>query len=359
MRRAILVGATLLCGMGPAPAAPDDVPARPADAPRVERNEKVRRAVERGLAYLASTQNPDGSWTAKIGYKLNSDYRVDRIGSDVGVSGLAGMAFVANGHLPGRGRYGPVVERAVDYLLSRVDESGYVSDNGSRMYSHAFAGLFLAEVYGMTHRADLKPKLSRVVHLLVEAQKFNRHGGWRYDPVSQDADLSLTVCQLQLLRAAQNAGVAVPKETIQTALRYVQRCKSSLPNNEDSTVFLYQDGQQSRYSFALTAAGIVSLNSAGVYSGPDLRQAVESLFRMADEQQYGSFSYFYGHYYAVQAFYQQGTYWERYYGPLRDKILRHQRDDGAWHDVVDDNYASAMATLILSIPNGYLPIFQR
>ena len=33
-----------------------------------------KEAVERGLAWLASQQNPDGSWSAKIGYNLNNDY---------------------------------------------------------------------------------------------------------------------------------------------------------------------------------------------------------------------------------------------------------------------------------------------
>ena len=61
-----------------------------------------KAAVEKGLRYLARTQRPDGSWFCKIGYKLNYEYRPTGEGSHVGVTALAGMAFLANGHLPGR-----------------------------------------------------------------------------------------------------------------------------------------------------------------------------------------------------------------------------------------------------------------
>ena len=207
---------------------PDDVPAqRPAELLRqVGLTPRAQEAVRSGLEWLARTQNPDGSWSAWVGYKLNTDYRKERHAPEVGVSGLAGIAFLANGHVPGRGRYGQAVTKAVDYVAGRVEPSGFITDNESRMYSHAFAGLFLAEVYGQTHRADLRERLGRVVKLLTAAQAHNEHGGWRYDPASRDADISLTVCQLQLLRAALNAGITVPKSVIDKAVEYVLTCRS-------------------------------------------------------------------------------------------------------------------------------------
>ena len=83
--------------------------------------EEQRVAVERGLAWLASKQQSDGSWYGKVGYKLNSDYRETDEGGHVGVTSLACMAFLASGHLPGRGQYGEVVERGLDFVHDFTD----------------------------------------------------------------------------------------------------------------------------------------------------------------------------------------------------------------------------------------------
>ncbi len=71
--------------------------------------------------------------------------------------------------------------------------------------------------------------------------------------------------------------------------------------------------------------------------------------------------YFYGHYYAVQAMYTAGgTYWKEWYPAIRDALVSSQDPaDGSWHDHVDQHYATAMACLILQVPNNYLPILQK
>ena len=48
-------------------------------------------AVERGLEWLAANQQPDGSWTGKVGYKLNNGYEVwNHNAGHLGVTSLAG-----------------------------------------------------------------------------------------------------------------------------------------------------------------------------------------------------------------------------------------------------------------------------
>ena len=63
--------------------------------------------------------------------------------------------------------------------------------------------------------AELREKLSLAVKLIVNSQ--NNEGGWRYYPKKDDADISVTVCQVMALRAAHNAGMLVPKKTIERA----------------------------------------------------------------------------------------------------------------------------------------------
>ena len=131
------------------------------------------RAVEKGLQYLAAHQLADGHW-ASGGYT-----------GDVAITGLSLLAFLAAGHQPGRGRYGLVLNEAVDFLAKSVRMNGQfgatglvrsdpsAGQSGQPMYGHGFATLALAEVYGMTHRRDLKPKVEAAIHLIEDTQNID------------------------------------------------------------------------------------------------------------------------------------------------------------------------------------------
>src|SRR5690606_37168691 len=153
------------------------------------------KAIARGLAALASRQADDGSFGSG-GYSRN-----------VAVCALAGMAFLAGGNTPDRGRYGLNVERSIDFILANMQESGFITVAGATshgpMYGHGFATLFLAECYGMTTRRNLRESLSKAVNLIVNTQ--NSQGGWRYQPQRRDADISVTIAEVMALRAARNA----------------------------------------------------------------------------------------------------------------------------------------------------------
>ena len=133
------------------------------------RDAAVDRAVARGLRVLARNQEANGAWTAIIGRKVHMSYRGE-IGHHVGVTALACMSFMAGGSLPGRGPYGGNVARGLDFILANTLEDGFISAHGSRMYSHGFATLFLAEVYGTTHDPRVKEKLQNAAELIVSAQ---------------------------------------------------------------------------------------------------------------------------------------------------------------------------------------------
>lgn len=337
-------------------------------------------AVERGLAWLADHQNADGSWTAKIGYKLNSEYRYteDQRGH-VGVSALAGMAFLAGGHVPGRGPYGEVVERTLDFVVSCVQEDGYITHAGSRMYSHAFATIFLAEICGMTERADVRAKLQLAADFIVHSQ--NADGGWRYEPYAPESDMSIVVCQVLALRAARNIGIRVPKSVIDKAARYVVDSavtESSLSQSgfggpfgyrNEIGSFHYQKQDGSRSSFPLTAAGVTALHGVGIYSAESIDAGVRYLMATLEpfNRQRGysaGYHYFfwYGHYYAVQAMYTAGgPAWDSYFENVRTEILRGQEESGAWPNQTGPGpaFGTACAVLILEIPYRFLPIFQR
>ncbi|HIE68672.1 MAG TPA: hypothetical protein EYP98_00125 [Planctomycetes bacterium] len=210
----------LFAGILAAPAIPQDRSLRARNETLVEITRGQVAAVENGLRWLANNQGKDGSWKADVGFKLNDRYKeTAKERGHVGVTALAGMAFLAGGNLPGRGAYGDNVDRGLNFVLSCVQEDGYITYAGTRMYSHAFATLFLAEIYGMTHREDVRIKLQKAVDFIVKSQ--NQEGGWRYVTLARESDMSIVVCQVLALRAARNIGIRVPKSTIDRAANYV------------------------------------------------------------------------------------------------------------------------------------------
>ncbi len=335
-------------------------------------------AVQRGLAWLANHQNPDGSWTAKVGYKLNNNYNyTSQNKGHVGVTSLACMAFLAGGNLPGRGVYGENVERGLDFVLSCVGDDGYITRHRTRMYSHAFATLFLAEVYGTTRREDVKQQLQRAVDFIVKSQ--NREGGWRYEPYAVESDMSIVVCQVLALRAARNIGIRVPRATVDRAARYVvesavtpqsrNRGFSHSPySGAEVGTFHYQKDDYSRSSFSLTAAGVTALHGLGIYSDEAIERGIDFLnremprFNLRYGGNKGHYFFWYGHYYGVQAMYTVGNpYWEPYFEEVRTQLLSMQRVDGSWPNRTGpgEAFGTAVGVLILEIPYRFLPIFQR
>jgi squalene cyclase len=376
-RLAAFASAALLCAAS-APAQTLDLPPPQAGANPIDITPQQARAVEQGLAWLAANQNADGSWTAKIGYKLNNDYNfTSTTNGHVGVTALACMAFLAGGNLPGRGPYGDNVERGLGFILDSVQEDGYITRHRTRMYSHAFATLFLAEVYGTTPREDVKRKLQKAVDFIVKSQ--NEEGGWRYEPYAIESDMSIVVCQVLALRAARNIGIRVPKGTVDRAARYVvdsavtsesrSRGYRQYGGGAEIGTFHYQKDVFSRSSFALTAAGVTALHGLGIYSDAAIERGIEFLNRQLPAfnreeglRKRGHYFFWYGHYYGVQAMYTVGSpYWEPYFEEVRDLLIELQNEDGSWPNKTGPGpaFGTACAVLTLEIPYRFLPIFQR
>src|SRR5260370_15240396 len=154
------------------------------------------------------------------------------------------------GNLPGRGKYGDTVTKCVKFVCDATQESVLIAADQTHghMYGDGFATLFLGEVYGMTHDDKVKEKLQMAVRLIERTQ--NKEGGWRYQPVPYDADISVTICQIMALRAARDAGIKVEKDVIDKAVEYVKKYQ-----NPDGG-FSYVTGQGSDSAVARSAARV-------------------------------------------------------------------------------------------------------
>jgi hypothetical protein len=261
------------------------------------------------------------------------------------------------GNLPNRGKYGENMNRALDFILGACQESGLIASDNSNgpMYGHGFATLFLGEIYGMTADDRVHDKLERAVRLIQRTQ--NSEGGWRYQPAPLDADISVTICQVMALRAARDAGIKVEKDVIDKAIAYVRSCQN--PDGGFSYM-AHQGGGGS--GFARSAAGVASLYYAGVFEGPDIKKGLEYLRQFGPGKNGNAANeghYYYGNYYAVQAnFLAGGDYWSTFYPAIRDELIAKQAHDGSWSGDFSEEYATAMALIIIQMPNRYLPVYN-
>ncbi len=307
----------------------------------VKMDDATKRATAKALEWLVSQQHPDGSW-GEGKYPHNT-----------AVTSFVLLAFMAQGHLPGQGFYGPEVAKGARFLVTSARQDGYlVGTRGGNMYCHGMATLALAELWGMTGDLEIKPVLEKAVELIVRCQA--REGGWRYEPNPSGADISVTIMQVMALRAAKNGGLHVPDSTLKRAIDYINRC-----HDERSGGYTYQPGSREP-GVARTAAGICVLQLSGMYDAKEIARAVEFLEKAGEEKRH----FWYGLYYTAHGMHQVGgKKWEDWYTKVRNRLLPKQNPAGFWSGLGSDDgvgqaYQTAIAVIVLSVPMNYLPIFQ-
>lgn len=312
------------------------------------------KAVRLGLEYLARTQSDDGGWHEGQGGRAYP----------TAVTALAGTAFLANGNSPTRGRYAPQVQGAIEYLNRCSTESGLITgatqDNGMPMHGHGFALMYLASAYGMETKESLRNRTKQTIDKAVALTSRGQSptGGWSYTPGNGDEG-SVTVTQVQALRAVNNSGLNVPRGTIEQAVRYIDRCSTP----EGGIAYSLGSGGPAR--LAISCAAVATLYNAGEYDAPVAKRCLEYVsqhFRAQSGWSKGGYHDYYSHLYASQAFYMSGDkYWDVYFPGARDQLLSMQdKSDGSWAgDGIGKTYGTAIALIILQLPYKYLPVYQR
>jgi len=311
---------------------------------------ETQSAIDNALKFLAREQSKDGSWRSGGGYGYYP----------CAMSALAGLALLASGSTPTRGPYAKHVRRVTRFLLSQQQPNGLIAapaEESRSMYGHGFSLLFLSQVYGMEEDTQkqqrIKQACKRAITLIARSQ--SRDGGWLYTPDSGGDEGSVTVTQVQALRGCRNAGIHVPKKTVDNAIRYIERSQSA-----DGGIRYSVRSAGSRP--ALTAAACAVLYNAGAYDSKIAERAFkyawDSCMPTGGRHQ-GHF--FYTQLYMSQACWQKGEKeWEKYYGQIQRHLISTQQGNGSWNgDHVGLVYGTAIGLLILQIPYNKLPIFSR
>ena len=311
----------------------------------------IQDCVTRGLDWLAGQQSRAGRWSANEG-----EY-------PTAMTAMSVLALTAEGSTTMQGRYAPNIRRGVNFLLAQSRPNGLIGSSSDQRYTygHGYAMLALAQILGeeedVERREEIVDVLTRAVEFTASAQ--TTAGGWGYVSAKDGNDFdegSTTITQVQGLRACRNAGIPVPKETIDRAILYIRRC-----TNPDGGV-QYSSSQGGAGRPAITAAAIACLFNAGDYDDEFVPKMLHYCARnLADVEGSAMGFWHYAHFYYAQVMYRQGgAEWDKYYRAIAARLVREADPSGAWNQgFVGSVYTTANNLVILQLEAGNLPIFQR
>jgi hypothetical protein len=346
-------------------------------------DEQTDRAVDRGIEFLLAQQDPTSGAINNPGFGP----RLAVTNSALAIMALASVGYTPTDPTP----QGRAMAAALSFVLRdghQYDPApgsrdaaknsltiGYFSGDQGRMYGHGITTLMLAEMLGMgvdeAQDRLIRERLSKAIDLIIRAQRMPKAdprciGGWRYEPTANDADLSVSVWQVMALRAAHNAGMAVPAEVIQAAIKYLKGSYASprdargLPVDLHSG-FSYQPGGGPTYSTA--AEGLLALQVCGEYTAPEVIGAGNYLL---NPRMQPNVWFYYGTYYYAQGMYQRGGEYAQVAATQTARLLLPQQSrDGAWTSNAQESreggpvLTTSLAILSLSVKYHYLPIYQR
>lgn len=344
-----------------------------ADVPTVEPR-RLDAARKGGIRWLLDNQIREGADAGS--------WACERAAYRPAVASLAGLALLANGYLPGEGEAGAAVSRTLGYVMRSADGRGYLGQGDrSGMYIHAICSLYALSCFGMQPDTELEPRLAewcrRSLDVIVEAQAVRRNaaarGGWRYTPDTTESDVSVTSWQLMVLHAARQCGFEVDASVIEEGLAYVDRgYRPEDPEVADGpAAYLYRPGVSLEPEPAVTG---VALLIRSIYGPTPMQKQVAAVRYLADHapawggRQYGGYFYF-SLFYMTQGMFHAGEgEWPAYRDAVYNVLVEHQSGDGRWPFPPDnapqsrltgDAYPTAMAVLLLSLEQQYLPMYQR
>jgi hypothetical protein len=341
---------------------------------------QTEEAIERGLAFLARFQRPDGSWSLQ-GFPEEAS-----LVTDTAATALAVLAFQGAGYTHREFQYQEVVRRGLDYLLRSQQPSGDLfvplDDESNRsvwLYSHSLASLALCEAYGMTQDPALRQPAQRAIDFIVASQD-PQWGGWRYTP-GVGTDTSVTGWMMMALKSGELAGLSVPQSSYAHIVRWLDLAQQS---PEQPHLYRYNplapDTPQQRHgrvaSRTMTAVGLLMrLYTGWRRDNPHLSRGAAYLAQylpaVGTPRDPQRDTYYW--YYATQVMaHMGGDYWQRWNARLHPLLIDSQVRDGPlagswdprgpvpdrWGPHAGRLYVTTLNLLSLEVQYRKLPLYE-
>lgn len=345
-------------------------------------NPTIIAAVEKGAKWLASVQGADGGWGQDGGESSNARQggHLESTANDVANTALAALALLRAGD-----QYRPNIERAVDFILRRVEASpadGLSITDGKQTqvqrklgpYIDTFlASMLLAQVDGtyakagnVRIRSGLEKCVAKIERNQTKDGSWNVGGGW--------APLLGTSLASRSLYEAGKKGVAVDRDVMARADGYTvknQQDRDSMARGGLGAGSGGGVGPGAGPSYGAVAASVAVSSAAGVALYQDA-QALEQLSRTPESRAKNakeiaaingklSDSRFVDGYGSIggEEFFSYlnisdglkrsgGKAWSEWHSKISQKILKMQNDDGTWagHHCITGRCAVTSAAIL-------------
>jgi hypothetical protein len=340
----------------------------------------TQQALKDGLEWLAKHQSEDGSWDVdgfmsecgKIGSTTCEG--AGEAPHDVGMTGLALLAFLGDGNTTREGEYKDVVARGIKWLKDHQDpDTGLLGEKLGHafIYNHAIATLAITEAYYFSRNPLIKRTAQDAINYITTAR--NPYSAWRYDvPPVGDNDTSVTGWMVFALRSAEDAGLKIDPEAYVGSLSWLDevtdpstgRCGYKEIGSPSSRIDRINEHFPPEKGEAMTAVALLCRFFLGQDPDEvDIMQKHADLLAQKlpewDPDGFGCDMYYW--YYGSYAMYQMGgsKHWEAWQKAMEKAVVGSQRKEGdekgSWDPVGPWGYAggrvysTALMTLCLEV----------
>ena len=173
----------------------------------------------------------------------------------------------------------------------------------------------------------------------------------RYSPESSDADTTVTGAQFVALMAARNAGLGVPQESLDKALRFYISCQGG-----DGGIGYTSAGSSNG---PRTAIAGLCFALAKKKESQRFKSAMDYLVQQGSSGGYDHYYHYFLYYAAQTYFHASPKLWEQWNADNIKRLQSTQQEDGRWDGNFGGSFATAASLLSLALNYCYLPIYER
>lgn len=340
--------------------------------------------IDAGLQWLKNHQDDDGKWDCD-GFTKHDDPAAqvcDGLGNathDVGVTGLALLAFLGDGSTMRSGPYAPVIKKGVNWLRKQQDPaSGLFGARTSHdyIYDHAIASYAMCEAFGLSGYEMLRPIAQNGLNYLESHR--NPYGVWRYQPRDNDNDTSVTGWCIMAYESGQFFKLTVSTEALKMCEQWLNQVSdptglhgytkagelSARKGSEHTAKFPPEKGE------AMTAVGLFCRFFMGQdpKDHPVMKAAADRILAKPPlwDEKAGTIDHYYWYYGTYALFQMGGTHWTQWQKKVETAVAKTQILDkdkskknlyGSWDPKCawgeDGGRVYSTATLVLTLEALY------